>query len=610
MRAIAISIAVLLCAFAVSADPLQRKTFATAAPCVPNTEIIVTDDATAGACAGGGAVESLCICSDDGTAIAAPGVTGASGSHPIADGTEVVQGSDESTRQMRFELDTDLDGNAGVTAGNTRVMHVPDEDIDLHDSQTDHEERYGIANIKDFGAISDAVGTTDDTAAIQAAIDYCQNTFKSAIDSRPLCRVYFPPGVWEATQIVVEAWVMLYGAGRDNTTLWQPAGTNLDLIRHSEKGSDDSLHGGGVTYMRLNKERVGADVYTQDTVGSGIIFCAGSQAELHEIHHLDITRFPDAGIRYGCPDDYFGSGDPTGVGGNNGGYVPGAIDRVSLFGNGIAGLWFEENRLVASTSNNSNISGDGNGWRHPDYCEAGTNVPFTGCTGVGTGDATLIGSQALIYIEGGCGGGGTCGSSHNFTGIKAECGPSQKYALHLKNLLLSAVNIDHGTQRCGTDLWDDSSFVFITDDDPGVGNILNRGKGCTGSGTPHACCTGVDAGATCAGWSSAVVTWTSLSSLRHDHFIYDESGAGSPDASCNSDAAPSGYCPWQTTVHTVVQNGVWNPNLMQNYFNRCQDLPYGTTFLTSPDHATDPNVLCYCDSSGDPKKASDDTACT
>ena len=73
MRAISLSIAVLLCALISSAEPIQRKTAAAAVPCVPNELVLVTNDAVMGDCAGGGSEETLCVCSDDGTSITSAG---------------------------------------------------------------------------------------------------------------------------------------------------------------------------------------------------------------------------------------------------------------------------------------------------------------------------------------------------------------------------------------------------------------------------------------------------------------------------------------------------------------------------------------------------------
>lgn len=50
------------------------------------------------------------------------------------------------------------------------------------------EQIYSNASVKDFGAVGDNV--TDDTAAIQAAID----------SAGGLARVHFPPGIYRVTE--------------------------------------------------------------------------------------------------------------------------------------------------------------------------------------------------------------------------------------------------------------------------------------------------------------------------------------------------------------------------------------------------------------------------
>ncbi len=64
------------------------------------------------------------------------------------------------------------------------------------DSILDNIKKTGVANVKDFGAIGD--GETDDTKAIQTAIDYC-----FAGDTNPI--VFFPSGNYVITQSLVIA---------------------------------------------------------------------------------------------------------------------------------------------------------------------------------------------------------------------------------------------------------------------------------------------------------------------------------------------------------------------------------------------------------------------
>ena len=67
------------------------------------------------------------------------------------------------------------------------------EDLDAQH----HEERYGIFNILDYGAVNDAMGTTDDTAAIQAAYDACTAAATNNVITYRYGYVYIPPGDFE-----------------------------------------------------------------------------------------------------------------------------------------------------------------------------------------------------------------------------------------------------------------------------------------------------------------------------------------------------------------------------------------------------------------------------
>ena len=135
--------------------------------------VLVTDADSAGNCAlGSGTALAICGCNSTGTGFESTSGTSTSGTLPVTDDVSMAEGDVDDTREVRFEVDTLLDGSAGVTTGNVRVLHVPDEDIDLHDSQTDHEERYGLYRPEDYGAIVD--DAVDDTVAFIAAFDACE----------------------------------------------------------------------------------------------------------------------------------------------------------------------------------------------------------------------------------------------------------------------------------------------------------------------------------------------------------------------------------------------------------------------------------------------------
>lgn len=73
-----------------------------------------------------------------------------------------------------------------------------------------------FANVKDFGAVGD--GTTDDTAAIQAAIDYAQNNISPPGPLTPATgpgTVYFPQGSYKVTdELLVNYKVSILGEGQ------------------------------------------------------------------------------------------------------------------------------------------------------------------------------------------------------------------------------------------------------------------------------------------------------------------------------------------------------------------------------------------------------------
>jgi len=145
-----------------------KATMPTTGP--PGHIIQISDDVAVGECGtvGGGTKYSLCAYDVNGTALVSVAGIGAGASgHPVSDALAVIKGSTDPTAEVRIEVD-------GITGPATRVWTAPDEDVAIHDSQTDHEERYGIFNVLDYGAI--AGDGIDDTDEIKAAWVACASS--------------------------------------------------------------------------------------------------------------------------------------------------------------------------------------------------------------------------------------------------------------------------------------------------------------------------------------------------------------------------------------------------------------------------------------------------
>jgi hypothetical protein len=80
----------------------------------------------------------------------------------------------------------------------------------------------GQLNVKAYGAKGD--GTTDDTAAIQAAID--------AVAASGGGQVLLPPGTFVTGQLVLKNRVWLVGAGTRSTVIYLKTGTNASAIKN------------------------------------------------------------------------------------------------------------------------------------------------------------------------------------------------------------------------------------------------------------------------------------------------------------------------------------------------------------------------------------------
>jgi hypothetical protein len=184
-------------------------------------------------------------------------------------------------------------------------------------------------DVKTYGALGN--GITDDTTAIQSAINAAASGGGSS--------VFFPPGVYLASQIVLTQGISLVGSGMNaapwglGTTLQQKAGVNQHfIVSHSE---DVYQHWSVISNMRLMGDR-------SNTSGSGIHFSVAS-GEGTKFEHLLIEGFAAEGI-------YVWGGEPL------------YVEDVHTFANGTYGVNVNPTGAAPmQTHLLTMISGDDNG---------------------------------------------------------------------------------------------------------------------------------------------------------------------------------------------------------------------------------------------------------
>ncbi|MEB6223708.1 glycosyl hydrolase family 28-related protein [Pantoea anthophila] len=151
-------------------------------------------------------------------------------------------------------------------------------------------------SVKDFGAEGD--GSTDDTAAIQALIDYASANGKC---------VFFPAGVYMVSQLVIKAKTRMFGLGRasrlkrnslngldllygvNSNALWGTTDANVTNFAHDVELHDMFLDG-GVDGLIVP--------FSTSQAGSAIAIWGHD----FRFYNLDIQNFADRGIRTECID--------------------------------------------------------------------------------------------------------------------------------------------------------------------------------------------------------------------------------------------------------------------------------------------------------------------
>ena len=131
-------------------------------------------------------------------------------------------------------------------------------------------------NVKSFGAKGD--GITDDTIAIQNAINYCGENKA----------VYIPPGVYLCGNLYTKYKTKIVGGGIDKTYLKQLPNSNLDIIKSTSEG----------TNTRISNLTLLGDKET-NTFGSAIVVTASDQDHYNNhgrFEKIKINNFPEYGI--------------------------------------------------------------------------------------------------------------------------------------------------------------------------------------------------------------------------------------------------------------------------------------------------------------------------
>jgi hypothetical protein len=189
--------------------------------------------------------------------------------------------------------------------------------------------------VRAFGAVGD--GVTDDTAAIQAAID--------AASIRQRCQVLIPSGHWRASQIVIKNGVTLVGVGTKKAA---GAGTVVGSWIEQLASINDNL-------VVLDPTRAGSWQESSGIVGCRITGDA-SNTSGSGLHTEGVRLGEDFQLRYCWFEDFADDGITL-----DAGTQPGMMSNLHLFRNGRYGINASRGGSdLWQSFELANISGDSN----------------------------------------------------------------------------------------------------------------------------------------------------------------------------------------------------------------------------------------------------------
>ena len=141
---------------------------------------------------------------------------------------------------------------AAVRARLATEMADPASEVGASLSDTFVAEEDMAVNVKNYGAVGD--GTTDDTAAIQAAIDYAQTLvldLGEQIDTTG-ATVHFPKGLYliSSTVTVSTSNITLSGESYSASVIYAP-NADFDLVKFSS-GIDAAIYNCGINNLRFS----------------------------------------------------------------------------------------------------------------------------------------------------------------------------------------------------------------------------------------------------------------------------------------------------------------------------------------------------------------------